>query len=367
MQTTLAQTKQTRQKPFSKEVRAKLYPNGECVIYKQKKQGMKPVERPSRLGSEWLFLWLNRSAHSYLGMPVAWLCAMGLSHLPNFDKRLKPVPPGDSTDDKGRERYGKKGITAYGARRVRCACHLLEQGTGKHRVVFATATIPSLPVEQMATLHERWSQVVDAYRRKLTRLLKQNGLTGEIVTVVEVQEKRYQATGIPVLHIHSAFVGKAGGRTWVVTPELHDQFWRDSLGIALGSEVPKLRSACNLQRVKKSTEGYLGKYMTKGSKVVAQMIADGFDRWLPKQWWSCSRTLSQRIDEQTRDVTDIAEWLNDVAEIEGCGIWVYHRDVFLEFEDGHKFRIARYGRLNKRITAQIQAMLSRKKIITMAY
>ena len=344
-------------RPFSKEVRGKLYPNGEVVIYRQKKFKPKPPVKPRGVNTEGLFFWMNHAFGTTLGMACAWVGAMGSSHLTNFDKPSELDGERQARDGESPVRYGLRGITSHGARRVRCGCHLLEQEFGKHRIVFATATVPPLPIETMGRIHKSWHRAIDAYRRQIARALKADNLSGEIITVTEVQEKRYKNSGIPVLHIHSVFVGKNRCGHWVISPKLHDDIWRRSLGIAAGADIGEVGSACNLQRVRKSTEGYLGKYMTKGTKVVRKMVMDGFDGWLPKQWWSCSRSISKRIDEQTRDVSDIAEWLNAVADIEGGGFWIWKHDVFLEFDDGTKFRIARYGRLNKRLTAEIQAAL----------
>lgn len=297
----------------------------------------------------------------YLENPWLWLTVtapLGLSPLRNFDKALSANNDGDSVADKPVIRYGKNGITTLGARRVRNAAFLLERDYGRSRCVFATCTVPSLPIEQMRCLHEGWHKVVDAYRRKLTRLLKENGLSCESVTVVEVQEKRYQRTGIPVLHIHTVFCGKDRSGKWILSPEAHDEMWRTSLAVVVGDAIPEVSSACNLQRVKKSAEGYLGKYMTKGSKLIRALVRDGFEGWLPKQWFACSRSLTRRINDETRDIGEFAEWLNDVAEEEGRDIWLWHRNIRIELPSGDKITIARYGKLSIRQIAEIHAYYS---------
>ena len=353
--------------PAPKHLCARLYPNGEVVVYAPKKmkvEGAYPKLAPR--DHTWMKLLLS-CFEIDKSQAEKWLGALGLSHLKNFDRKLSEHIEGDSRDGKLPVRYGAKGITPYGARHVRCAAHLLQNEAGKGRLVFATCTVPSLPIETMRTVHERWHKVVDAYRRKVTRALKDNHLTGEIITVSEVQEKRYERTGVPVLHIHSVFVGRRRDGKWALTRELHDEIWRSSLDIAVSGIVAEFRYACNLQRVRESAEGYLGKYMTKGSKVVRQMAADGFDGWLPKQWWSCSRSLTKRVHQQTRHVDDIAEWLDNVAEIEGAGVWMYYRDVHIDMGNGYKFRMARVGRLSHRAMADIQAAYDDNYLRDMAY
>ena len=367
MEGSITQGSQTRQKPFSKDVRVKLYPNGECAIYLQRKFTPKPVKAPFRFKPGWLFLWMNRVAHSYLGMPVAWLCAMGSSQVRNFDRNSELNAQRQSSDFKEPVVYGRRGITRFGARRVRCAAHLLQREAGKYRVVMSTVTVPPLPKEDMSSIHESWNHVVDTYRRKISRALRDKNLTGEMVSVTEIQEKRYEKTGIPVLHIHAVFVGKTTGGQWAVSTEDHDDMWRSTLSVALGKDVGEVGSACRLERVKHSTEGYIGKYLTKGTKAVKAMVDGGFQGWIPKQWWSCSRSLSSRVDKETRDISDLAEWLNAVAEVEGACVWKFFQDVYLEVEGGHKIRIARYGRLHHRVTAEIQAAHPLREMSDIAY
>lgn len=335
-------------------LKAKMYPNGECVVYKAKTFKMEPLVGepqydPWALGPFLVALWGHVPAEALLG-----LSALGLSSLTNSDTlQDKGLTPDEAVPGVVK-RYGVNGITPYGARRVRNACYLLENAVPEKFTVFSTCTVPSLPVEEMARLHERWNVVVETYRRKLRRFLQDKGLCGESVTVTEVQGKRYESTGIPVLHIHTVFNGRlANGRPAVTTKD-HDLMWYGALSVALRGPVPKLSYACNLQWVKKSAESYLGKYMTKGSEAVRKIVADGFLGWLPKQWWSISASLGKRIDEQTRSIDELADWLNDAAEIESRDVWLWHRDVQIEMESGDKITIARFGKLSIRQTAQIK-------------
>ena len=362
----ITQHQQIKSKPFSKDVRAKLYPNGEVAIYLQKKYTPEPVKGPVEPADKTWFNLVMACIKLDPKQGQKFLAALGLSQVRNFDKPALVDSEGNPGNKREGIRYGRKGITRFGARRVRCACHLLQKEAGKHRLVFATVTIPPMPMEDISCLQERWNEVVNTYRRKLTRALRDDNLSGELVTVTEIQEKRYERTGVPYLHLHSVFVGKNRSGRWAISTEAHDQMWRETLSVVLSHPVGELNSACNLQRVKKSAEGYLGKYMTKGSKVVSRMMEDGFKGWVPGQWWSCSRSLAQRIDYETRDISDIAEWLNAVCDEVGGNVWLWHRDIYLESEIGLPIRIARYGRLNIRITAQIQTAYPPQQFSQMA-
>ena len=52
-----------------------------------------------------------------------------------------------------------------------------------------------------------------------------------------------------------------------------------------------LRSAGNVQQVKKSVRAYLSKYMTKGGNDTAPFLGGEWEGLLPRQWWFWSRPL----------------------------------------------------------------------------
>lgn len=326
---------------------ARIYPNGEAVVWKARTTKMEPMVPPHEFDEAGLFCACMRAYGTVAPALWAGLVPLGSSPHTNSDELQKAVVPGLDGVEHVKLRYGKRGITTYGARRVRNACYLIEAGLPKMCTVFSTCTVPTLPFESMRLIHERWSDVVEHFRRKLRRRLQEQGLSGDSVTVSEIQEKRYERTGLPILHIHTVFGGRRRDGKPAISPEAHDAMWREALSLALGDDVGEVRSACNLQWVKKSAEGYLGKYMTKGTKVVNRLIEEGFDGWLPKQWWSVSRALGKEIDNQTRRVDELAEWFNDIAEVEGANVWIFHRDVEIEMFNGDKVKMARYGRLTQ--------------------
>lgn len=333
----------------------RLYPNGEVVLWKPKTMKMQPMAPPYEsdpwaLGPFLMALWGHIPPEA-----LAQLAALGLSPHTNSDKLVARALASGQYPPPAKRRYGTKGITSYGARRVRNACYLVQSRVPKKSTVFATCTVPSMPLEEMRSLHDRWNVVVETYRRKLRRALAEKDLCTDSVTVSEVQGKRYERTGLPILHIHTVFGGRDKTGRPAISTKQHDRMWYDALSAALRGPVPKSSYACNMQWVKKSAESYLGKYMTKGCQVVNKMCADGFSGWLPKQWWSISAALGRVIDDETHGVREFAEWLNDVAEMEGSDVWLWHRDIQVELRSGDKVTMARYGKLNIRHVAQIQA------------
>lgn len=333
---------------------ARLWPNGECQIWKPK--SFKPDPLPARPNPDdvdrrmsMLRLWLECP-----DVLTACVGALGLSPHTIFDKPLERyIPVVTKRLPKPRAKKGNTGITAYGGRMVRNAAKTLEEKAGKSRCIFATVTLPDLPVEKMRVVHENWHHIVERYRLLVKRALQDKGLSGEIVSVSEIQERRYQKSGLPILHLHSVFAGVTAIGRFAITPELHDNMWYRALNVAVNVERAECTVACNLQRVKKSASSYLGKYMTKGSQVVRQAVNDGFASWVPNHWWNCTRTLSHEVKSKTRRIDCFAYWLNDIAETGGSDIWEWHRDVSIEMPDGREVIMAKYGRLTPEITAQI--------------
>lgn len=51
----------------------------------------------------------------------------------------------------------------------------------------------------------------------------------------------------------------------------------------------------NLKQVRKSAEGYLGKYMTKGSDGAAKLVEWYGEAVLPGQWWFMSKAMRDEV------------------------------------------------------------------------
>jgi hypothetical protein len=209
----------------------------------------------------------------------------------------------------------------------------------------------------MMKLHLEWHKVIDRYRLLMSRQLRAAGLTGEIVGVSEIQEKRYAKNGFPCLHCHFVFVGCPRSGNWAVTPARHDYIWRKSLESVLCVCLSSVATACQLKRVEKDAEGYLGKYMSKGGAVIAAVVADGYDWALPKQWWSCSRSLVQRMKKQMRHFTEGVPWLIACAAAHDANVWAFYSVVSIDMPDGESVDVGSYGRLTRETNGRIRGFL----------
>lgn len=322
---------------------ARIYPNGESVVWVNKllkdhhyfpKRTVQKMEYDQA-----------RVALKY-GDPelFAALLLMGLSLVPilrdaSNDCDLEVVETPTTRAVKGRN-----GITRHGARMVRNAAYLMQEKYGKARLAFATTTLPSVPFSQLAIIHGRWAEVVKDYRHSLKKALEAANLPGELITVTEIQSKRFERTGVPALHLHTVFVG-LGNTGWAIPTDFHDYIWEkavtkvcpDLIGLA------DFRCSCNIQSVKKSAASYLGKYMSKGSKEALEVASAGFEEWLPKHWWNCTRSLRQWVEMET--LRPDCAWLL-VEHSDNRQIWQWCQEVMVEMPDGCKACLAIMGKLN---------------------
>lgn len=205
--------------------------------------------------------------------------------------------------------YGSKGITKYGRRVVENTCVLLERKYGKERLGFVTCTLPSLPKAIHHRLNGVWGEVVRRFYQKLKRQLEKVSKPFVYVGVTEIQEKRYKRTGVPAPHLHFVYLCRDSSRSryWLYVCQIH-RAWNQAVreGINLCgypytmSQLPGWGSV-HCKRVQKSASAYLGKYMSKGGKVLESMREAGWTEF-PKQWWTASMQCKKWFKESIVDL-----------------------------------------------------------------
>lgn len=191
-------------------------------------------------------------------------------------------------------RHGLNGLPAAGRKQISRALALLEEM--RPLLSFWTVT---LPTESLSALCRAGTLPAfqDRLRKELARLLRRAGLPDLVVGVAELQPKRSRAEGRPCPHYHLVFQGRrTRGSGWALTREQLDGVIAAALTTA-GVHASDLRSAGNVQQVKKSVRAYLAKYMTKGSGDCARWIGGVHEELIPRQWWFWTRSLRSWVLE----------------------------------------------------------------------
>ena len=179
-------------------------------------------------------------------------------------------------------------------------------------LVFLTTTIPtqyrdgeSITEDDHRRLLVNWTEARRQFCQELQRLLERKGLPVNYVFAVEPQEERWLKYRVFAPHIHLVFINqwdyrkqdprkdKGFGRSgyWAVTLEETDEIWERVLSNVLGKRVNG-DSACESKSVRsmRNLAFYLSKlnrvarYMSKGSKYIADICAAGYADCLPHAW-----------------------------------------------------------------------------------
>ena len=217
------------------------------------------------------------------GPPAA---ALGLSLAPNSNRP---------------DRYGLQGLPAAGRKQVWRSLALMEEM--RQLLSFWTVSLPTAALIELNHL-DSFPAFQDRVRKLLARKLRAAGLPDLVVGVIELQPRRSRATGMPCPHLHVVFQGrKSRGSHWALSPADLDGVILAALTTA-GVTVPAgidgeafLKSAGNVQQVRKSVQAYLSKYMTKGGNDTAPHVGGSAENLLPRQWWFWTRALRSWVLE----------------------------------------------------------------------
>ena len=203
---------------------------------------------------------------------------------------------GPKSSQEIRGAYGKHGITGLGKRVCRNTPILLQRKYGRKCLGFGTTTLPRVSFETAKAILRGWADIVRRFFQKLKRICEAAGGEFIYVACTEIQEKRFGDTGIAAPHLHFVYVAKRHiSRGYYFSTKQAYTAWNDSVNEVLqASGHPAIMGvnghigSAKLEPIKKSAAAYLGKYLSKGIKVVKQMQEKGYSDF-PKQWWSASK------------------------------------------------------------------------------
>jgi len=220
---------------------------------------------------------------------------------------------------------------------VRSAAHILEEQHGKRNLSFGTITIPSLAESEMETIRENWNLLVKRFVEEIGRELVRHVLSPQILYVTEIQEERYKRLGQVAPHLHLLFQGrKSGTKKWAISIKKFRQIWERILGNVLHRKM-SLPAGSQIDAIKKSAKRYLGKYMSKGGKILKDIVSAGLENSLPASWWGMTNILRKqvkdgiiRVDEELRNLI-----VDHVEEYKQAGLIRWSFTVTAEIPQNH--------------------------------
>lgn len=283
-----------------------------------------------------------------------------------YAKKQSVVPFGSSiapNSHSDRSRRGRVGISTHGKKLVRNAALRLEREVGKNQLTFLTLTIPGIQQQGALEICRNWAEIVRVFQQKLKRMLQSHGLPGEMVGVTEVQEKRFKETNVPALHLHILFQGRRSYEKWALTPREIREAWKDVIHpyLPLTNGEFYWQAMENVQRVKHSASGYLGKYMSKGSEVVNALHEVIPDIVLPTCWYLCSNVLRRKVRAKITYFTSktFAPFETMLTSDSICSDVLWLRPVDLDIGNGRVIRVGYIGRLSYSLLDTIRCTLNK--------
>ncbi len=250
-----------------------------------------------------------------------------------------------------RGRRGLHGITPYGKRMVRAAAAILQQRHGKENLTFGTLTLPDFDRDQLLLISQNWAELKRRFNLALSRLLRRKGLDPDWVDVTEIQPKRWRRYKKVCLHLHYLHHGREKGvtylhpgteagdptREWAIHPNEIREIWSRVLGNLLQQKVD-CSSATRIESVRLSAKNYLGKYMSKGGKIVQKVIDAGQEDYIPSAWYGVSAGLREEIKAGMTELTphQALEFAENIDYLQELGVieWYYpiYQDMWLPGE-----------------------------------
>lgn len=238
-----------------------------------------------------------------------------------------------------RAKRGTGGINRSQRRLARSGCSLLERDHERKHLVLETLTCPPAFA---GILNSEWSKALHIYYKWHDRRAIAAGLDPRRVGVTEIQEKRLENHGQFALHEHFVYQGRHPGKTWAMNPNQKRRAWIRALKLATGRDCSEeeTKVCIDLKPIKKSVKSYLGKYLSKGSAIVKDLIERGYADQIPSTWVHRSQAMLESFRKSTVKLYgERAEWAAQILRESGAEYVAWARDILINLSDGTPFAV----------------------------
>ena len=132
------------------------------------------------------------------------------------------------------------------------------------------------------------------------------------MSITEIQPKRFLSEGGMPLHLHIVFQGAHKDFAWAVPPNEFTMAWkRCVVGRVPALAEESFASAINVQHVKESARGYLGKYMSKGEEDIYTSLDANPEliHFIPSSWYNLSAEARDAVKANMAEGREVGETL----------------------------------------------------------
>jgi len=189
----------------------------------------------------------------------------------------------DGSKNHKRKIRGSSGLTSYGRKMIRNGAFLLQRRIPRKRAALATLTLPGITPEQWKLVSQQWDEILRTFLQWFHRRLSSAGLLPWIVGCVEIQTDRMSVHGGLPLHAHFIYHARKGGRWGIRTEDMREAWERAIRARVSLPENLNFLASVDVKLVRKSCEGYISKYLSKGCHDASKLIAEGYR--MPSTWW----------------------------------------------------------------------------------
>jgi hypothetical protein len=239
-----------------------------------------------------------------------------------------------------RRKRGQGGITTLGSRSIRSGAFLMQKKFGKARLALLTLTMPSFGDRQdiVYLLCAEWSVLINRFLEAVDREYeKKCGRRFSYVGCTEIQEERYEKYGHPCPHLHIVYVSCDKPRRWIISADRFREIWKRIIDNRIKalinedfSDNPISQGRIECEAIKKSAEGYIAKYLSKGVDVCGRIVEDGLSDLLPSAWWHCSLVLKRAVRGLTCELPyDFKLAILDGVDLRSRGVASYLKKVVI--------------------------------------
>lgn len=217
----------------------------------------------------------------------------------------------------------------------------MEQVFGKSRLGLITPTLPNIP-EYLPYWVKGWDNLIRQLLQEIQRELKRLGAPIHYVGVDELHPKRSAELGYGVLHSHLLIVawdGKSyksdGKREYYIHADKLRVIWYRVLTNycrkleIFDSSIPMPKARIEIASIKKSAEGYLGKYLSKGVGNLRKATSENKKMEVfARHWWHCSKELRDTIKGNIESVPiDILKAILQGVDLTSRSVTYYLRPI----------------------------------------